>query len=209
MYVPKYFEETRVEVLHEWIRAHPLAALVTLAANQLDANHIPFEINPTPPPFGTLRTHIARANPLWRNLSRNAQALAIFRGPDAYISPAWLATKQIHGKVVPTWNYTVVHAHGPLRVIDDREWLREFVQTLTNRHEAVHPDPWKVTDAPADFIEQQLDAIIGLEMPITQLTGKRKASQNHPPQDRTGIAEGLQREGREASAAMADLVRSK
>jgi transcriptional regulator len=207
MYLPKHFEETRVQILHELIRAHPLGALVTLTPSGLDANHIPFEVDPDPAPFGTLRGHIARANPLWRDFSRGVEALAIFQGPGTYISPSWYPTKRETAKVVPTWNYTVVHAHGALRVIDDRAWLRGFVEKLTNRHEAGRRDPWKVTDAPSDFIEKQLGAIVGLEIPITRLVGKWKVSQNRPPPDRDGVVQGLSQEGRHSAAAMADLVR--
>ena len=207
MYVPKYFAETRVETLHELMRAHPVATLVTLTANGLDANHIPFEINPGPAPFGTLRGHIARANPLWHEHSDEADALAIFRGPDVYVSPSWYATKQTTGKVVPTWNYAVVHAHGRLRVIEDRAWLRKLVESLTTRHEAGRAQPWKVTDAPEDFIAQQLDAIVGIEIPIARLTGKYKASQNVPASDRRGVVEGLLEQECEAGAEMAELVR--
>ncbi len=207
MYVPKHFAETRVETLHELMRAHPLAALVTLTPDGLDANHIPFELDPAPAPFGTLRGHIARANPLWRDASREVGALAIFQGPGTYISPSWYPTKQETGKVVPTWNYAIVHAHGPLRVIEDRHWLRELVERLTNRHEAGRRDPWKVTDAPADFIDQQLGAIIGLELPIARLVGKWKTSQNRPARDQDGVVAGLLQEGHESAAAMAELVR--
>src|SRR5262245_37135384 len=195
MYVPKHFEETRIEILHALIRAHPLAALVTLTPDGLDANHIPFEIDPEPAPFGTLRAHVARANALWRDFSREVKALAIFQGPETYISPSWYPTKQETGRVVPTWYYAVVHAHGPLRVIEDRRWLREFVERLTNRHEASRSAPWKVTDAPAAYIDQQLGAIVGLEMPISQLIGKWKASQNRPAHDQDGVVEGLRHEG--------------
>jgi transcriptional regulator len=147
MYLPKQFEETRVAVLHELIRAHPLGALVTLTPGGIEANHIPFEVDPEPAPLGTLRGHIARANPLWRDFSPDAPALAIFQGPDAYISPSWYATKKITGKVVPTWNYAVVHARGVLRFIDDRDWLRAFVEKLTHRHETRRRAPWKVSNA--------------------------------------------------------------
>ena len=207
MYLPKHFEETRVPVLHGLIREHPLGALVAMTSAGLDANHIPFEIDPEPSPFGTLRGHIARANPLWREFSNDVEALAIFQGPGTYVSPAWYPTKQETAKVVPTWNYAVVHAHGSLRFIDDRDWLRAFVSKLTDRHEAPRPEPWKVTDAPADYIEQMLGAIIGLEIPLTRLVGKWKVSQNRPAQDREGTAEGLLREGGASGAAMADLIR--
>ena len=207
MYLPKHFEETRVEVLHGLIHAHPLGALVTLTPGGLDANHIPFEVDPEPAPFGTLRGHVARANPMWRELLRDADTLVIFQGPGTYISPAWYPTKQETAQVVPTWNYAVVHAHGPLRVIDDKAWLRDFVTKLTNRHEADRREPWHVTDAPDDYIDRQLGAIIGLEIPIARLVGKWKMSQNRPAQDRAGVVDGLLQEGGPTDAAVADLVR--
>jgi transcriptional regulator len=205
MYVPTHFAETRPAVLHDLIRAHSLAALVSHTPAGLVANHLPFEIDPDPAPLGTLRGHMARANPQWRTLS-DAPALAIFQGPSAYVSPAWYATKRETGKVVPTWNYAVVHAHGPIRVIHDRDWLRAFVTRLTRCHEAARPDPWQVSDAPADYIETQLAAIVGIEMPVARLEGKWKVSQNRPEVDRAGVVEGLLREGGKKAAAMAELV---
>ena len=207
MYLPNHFAETRVEVLHQLIAAHPLGALVVATPGGLDANHVPFEVDPEPAPFGTLRAHVARANPLWRDAPPDAEALVIFQGPSTYISPAWYPTKQETGRVVPTWNYAVVHAHGPLRFIDDRAWLRRFVEMLTNRHEAARREPWQVTDAPAEYIETQLGAIIGLEMPVRRLVGKWKTSQNRSAEDRAGVSDGLSREGDEAGQAMARLVR--
>jgi transcriptional regulator len=207
MYLPRHFDESRADVLHGLIHAHPLGALVTLTAGGLDANHIPFEVDPEPAPFGTLRGHVARANPVWRDLSPDVEALVIFQGPDTYVSPAWYPTKQETGKVVPTWNYVVVHAHGTPRFIDDREWLRGFVTALTNRHESGRPDPWQVTDAPADYVESMLGAIVGLEIPITRLVGKWKMSQNRPAHDRAGVVDGLRREGGQAGATIADIVR--
>ena len=207
MYLPKHFEETRIEVLHGLVHAHPLGALVTLTSGGLDANHIPFEVDPSPAPLGTLRGHVARANPVWREFSRDLDTLVIFQGPGTYVSPAWYPTKRQMGKVVPTWNYAVVHAHGALTVIEDRAWLRDFVTGLTDRHEAARPDPWRVTDAPADYIVAQLGAIVGLELRVTRLVGKWKMSQNRPAQDRAGVVDGLQREGGEAGRAIADLVR--
>lgn len=207
MYVPSHFAESRVEVLHDLIRSHPFGALVVLASDGLDANHIPFEIDPEPAPFGTLRGHVARANPVWRDFSSQVDALVMFQGAHAYISPAWYVTKKEHGKVVPTWNYAVVHAHGPLRVIDDRKWLREFVGKLTDRHEAPRSDPWKVTDAPADFIDTMVAAIVGIEIPIAKLAGKWKVSQNRPAQDRAGVIEGLGHLPSDLATSMAQLVR--
>jgi transcriptional regulator len=135
------------------------------------------------------------------------EALAVFRGPDAYVSPAWYPTKHDTGKVVPTWNYAVVHAHGPVRFIEDRAWLRQLVEQLTNRHEAGRREPWRITDAPPDYIDRQLGAIVGIEIPITRLVGKWKVGQNRPPEDQAGVVEGLSHEGGDAAAAMARLVR--
>jgi transcriptional regulator len=207
MYVPAHFEETRVEVMHELMRAHPFATLVTLASSGLEANHIPLELHPDPAPFGTLRGHIARANPLWRELSSDANALVIFQGANRYISPAWYATKEETGKVVPTWNYAVVHAHGPLKVIEDRDWLRQLVGRLTDHHESSRSKPWSVSDAPEEYIEKTLESIVGLEMPIARLVGKWKVSQNRPAKDQSGVIENLLKEDDESSKAMADLVR--
>jgi transcriptional regulator len=181
---------------------------VTVTPGGLDANHIPFEVDPEPAPLGTLRGHVARANPVWRD-SRDAEVLVIFQGPGAYISPAWYPTKQESGKVVPTWNYAVVHAHGRLRAIEDRAWLRAFVETLTNRHEAGRATPWQVADAPADYIESMLGGIVGIEVAVSRLAGKWKVSQNRPAHDRTGVVEGLSREGGAAAVAMADIVRAR
>jgi transcriptional regulator len=206
MYNPAHFRETRVPVLHELIRHHPLAALVTLGPDGLVANHIPMEIDPEPAPFGTLRGHVARANPVWQNTPADVDALAIFAGPQRYITPSWYATKQESGRVVPTWNYAVVHAHGPLRPVDDADWLRAFVTRLTARHEAGRAVPWHVTDAPPDFIERQLGAIVGVEIPLRRLEGKWKVSQNRAAPDRVGVVAGLREGGDPAARAMADLV---
>ena len=207
MYLPKHFEETRIEVLHALVRAHPLGALVTLGAGGLEANHIPFEIDSDPAPFGTLRGHVARANPVWRELSRGADALAIFQGAATYVSPSWYPTKQEGGKVVPTWNYAVVHAYGPLRAVDDPAWLRAFVERLTNRHESGRTAPWHVTDAPADYVGKMVTAIVGIELPVARFVGKWKASQNRTAQDRAGVVAGLEQDGGDAARAMAALVR--
>jgi len=209
MYMPSHFAETRVEVLHELVRAHPFGALVVVASHGLDANHIPFEIDPRPAPLGTLRGHVARANPVWRDFSPDVEALVMFQGPHTYVSPAWYPTKREHGKVVPTWNYAVVHAHGPLRVIEDRKWLRQFVDQLTQRYEAPRAEPWKVSDAPADFIETLIGSIVGIEIQIARLAGKWKVSQNRPEQDRDGVAEGLRQQPGEMQKAMARLVQKK
>ncbi|MCX6955722.1 MAG: FMN-binding negative transcriptional regulator [Verrucomicrobia bacterium] len=211
MYNPPHFTETRPEILHALIAAHPLGTLVTLGSTGLDANHIPFEFDPAPTaaaPHGTLLAHVARANPLWRDHSATTEALVVFQGPQSYVTPTWYTeTKPATGKVVPTWNYCTVHAHGPLRVIDDPAWLLALVTRLTARHECGRPAPWAVADAPADFVAKQLAAIVGIEIPITRLAGKWKVSQNRPAADRAGIVAGLAAEGAGESAAMARLVR--
>jgi transcriptional regulator len=201
MYLPRHFEETRVAVLHRLIEERPLGTLVTATRDGLEASHLPFEIDPDPAPFGTLRGHVARGNPQWKAFARDVDALVVFQGPDAYVSPALYPSKQADARVVPTWNYVVVHAYGPLRVIDDPKWLRGFVERLTNRHERARPDPWKIADAPADFVDKMLRGIVGLEIPIRRLAGKWKLSQNRVPADRLGVAAGLE------DAELAALVR--
>ncbi|MES2692636.1 MAG: FMN-binding negative transcriptional regulator [Verrucomicrobiota bacterium] len=211
MYTPAHFAEKRPEVLHALVAAHPLGTLVTLTSNGLDANLIPFELDPTPTaaaPLGTLRAHVARANSVWHDFSREVEALVVFQGPQAYITPTWyVATKPETGKVVPTWNYCVVHAHGPLQVIDDRAWLHAQVERLVRRHEATQPAPWHVSDAPPDFIEKQLAAIVGLEIPLTRLAGKWKVSQNRPAADRDGVVAALTAQPETNARAMAGIVR--
>lgn len=206
MYIPSQFEQPDIQVMHELIRNRPLATLVTLGANGINANHIPLHFSPTPEPFGVLRGHIARANPLWRDLASDVETLAIFHGPDAYISPSWYATKQEAGKVVPTWNYAVVHAYGSLRIIDDAVWVRAQLEALTQQQEAAFPEPWAVSDAPEEFTVKLLEAVVGIEMVITRLTGKWKVSQNQPPQNQHSVVQGLNAGGQSEAAAMAALV---
>jgi len=206
MYIPAQFEQPDIEAMHELIRNRPLATLVTLGANGIDANHIPLHLEPTPEPFGMLRGHIARANPLWHDLASDVETLVIFHGPDAYISPSWYATKQEAGKVVPTWNYAVVHAYGCLRIIDDAVWVRAQLEALTQQHEAAFPEPWAVSDAPEDFTEKLIGAVVGIEMVITRLSGKWKVSQNQPPQNQRSLIQGLNASGQSEAVAMAALV---
>jgi transcriptional regulator len=161
-----------------------------------------------PAPFGTLRGHVARANPLWRESSSGSGALVIFQGPQQFVSPSWYPTKQETGRVVPTWNYVVVHAHGRVRMIDDGIWVRSHLEQLTNRHEQNRAMPWKVTDAPADFIEKMTSAVVGIEITIERLTGKWKVSQNRSLPDRKGVVAGLEEDGSPAARVMADLVRA-
>lgn len=209
MYTPSQFNENRLEVLQGLIADHPLGTLVTLASDGLNANHIPFEIDSSAGQFGTLRAHVARNNPVWHDLLETVDPMVVFQGPTAYISPSWYATKQEHGKVVPTYNYAVVHAYGPLRVIEDPAWLRAFLVRLTARHEPQAGGNWKIEDAPPDYIEKTLTAIVGIEIPITRLQGKWKTSQNQPAVNRAGVAAGLEGIGSDEALAMARLVQAK
>jgi transcriptional regulator len=172
MYVPRHFEESRPEVLRELVRTHPFATLVTWTGDGLEAEHLPMELDLEPAPLGTLVGHVARANPVWKRTAAGVEALAIFRGPHGYVSPGWYPTKADTGKVVPTWNYAVVHVSGRLRFVEDRAWLRAFVERLTRRYEAGRTAPWAVSDAPADFIDAMLGAIVGVELVVTRFAGK-------------------------------------
>lgn len=202
MYIPGHFDEPRVEVLHALMRARPLASLITLSAGGLDANHIPLHLSADPTPYGTLRGHVARVNPVWRDLARDVEALAIFHGPDAYISPSWYPTKAATGKAVPTWNFAVAHAYGTLRVIDDATWLRAHLATLSASHEAAFPEPWQLSDAPRDYTDKLIGAIVGIEIGITRLRGKWKLSQNQPPQNQAGVIQGLRGTGSGSADAL-------
>ena len=213
MYQPAHFDETRPEVVRELMRAHPLATLVTLDADGLNANHIPLLFDAEDGPHGTLRGHVARGNPVWRQAPRVHDALAIFQGPQAYISPSWYPAKQVDGKVVPTWNYAVVHAYGPLVIKDDIAWMRRFLERLTTRHESVQAHPWKIADAPDDFIAKHMAAVVGIEIPVTRIFAKWKVSQNRSRADGIGVAAGLRNGAatRSDSSAlgMADLVEAR
>lgn len=192
MYVPAHFNETRPGMMRALMRARPLCTLVTQCDSGLVANHLPVQTLDEPPPFGCIRGHIARANPLWQAYRAGSQALAIFQGPQAYISPSFYPSKANTGEVVPTWNYAVVHASGTLRFIEDAAWLREFVTGLTDTHEAPRSAPWKIDDAPAAYIEKMLTLIVGFEFSITALSGKWKLSQNRAQPDRDGVVRNLQ-----------------
>ncbi len=205
MYQVGAFREERIDVMHALMRSHRLATLVTVHDGVPEANHLPLLIDPEPSPNGTLHGHVARANPLWRQAD-GQEVLVIFQGPQAYVTPSWYPSKRETGQVVPTWNYAVVHAHGTLVVHDDREWLRALVTRLTDQQEAGLPQPWRVADAPADYLERMLGAIVGIEIPLARLSGKWKVSQNRTAADRAGVAEGLGSQGDAQAQAMADLV---
>jgi transcriptional regulator len=207
MYLPKHFEESRKDVLFPFMEEHPLGTLITLGSQGLDANHVPFELDPASGPFGTLRAHVARSNPVWRDFSAEVDALVVFQGASSYISPSWYPAKQEHGKVVPTYNYMVVHAAGPVKVIEDAAWLLGLVERLTKRHEGNLGSDWKVSDAPQDYIEKMLVAIVGIEIPIAKLTGKWKVSQNQSAANRDGVVRGLLAIGDDNAAAMAEAVK--
>lgn len=204
MYLPKHFEQRDRDALIALMRARPLATLVVASdGGAPTADLIPLEFHPDHGAHGTLRGHVARANPLWRR--SGAQALAVFTGPEAYVSPGWYASKRDHGKVVPTWNYTMVQARGTLRAVDDAPWLRALVGRLTDHHEAAQPAPWQVSDAPDDYVQQMLRAIVGIEIELMSLVGKWKTSQNRSAADREGVAHGLA----DAQPEMAALVLAK
>lgn len=205
MYLPSHFREDRPEVLRQLIEAHPLAALVSTGASGLLANHLPLLLDPAEGPHGTLTGHLARANDQWQTFG-SAEALAIFQGPQAYVSPAWYPTKHETGKAVPTWNYAVVHVWGAVEVFDDPARLRGFLTRLTDRHEESRPSPWAVADAPPEYIENLLRAIVGIEIRITRIVGKWKVSQNQPEWNREGVVAGLKFEQGEQGAAMAELI---
>jgi transcriptional regulator len=206
MYQPLVFREERREVLFALIRSHPLATLITAGTGGLMANLVPFTLADTNHK-GTLRAHIAKASPQVDALKDGAETLVVFHGPQAYITPSWYASTKEHGRVVPTWNYVVVQVRGTPRIIDDPGWLRVQIGALTSGQEDHRPEPWKVTDPPEPFIEAQIKAIIGVEIPILTIDGKWKVSQNRSAADRQGVYEGLQVEG--INQDMAKLVAEK
>jgi transcriptional regulator len=208
VYIPPHFNEERVDVLHQLIREHGLATLVTYGASGLLASHVPLVLDTSDAggTYGTLRGHLSRANQQWRDYSPDVQALAIFAGPQHYISPTWYPAKTEHGKVVPTWNYIVIHAYGRLETYDDRESLLANVEALTTHHEASRPEPWKVADAPASYIDAQLKGIVGISLRIDRLEGKWKISQNRSAADQASVAAALRESGSDASVAMAETM---
>lgn len=191
MYLPPVFREDRLETLHALIRAHPLATLITSGTGGLMANLVPF-ILVDAGDKGTLRAHVAKANDQLESLRDGVETLVVFHGPETYITPSWYVSTKEHGRVVPTWNYVVVQARGTPRVIDDPSWIRAQVEALTGSQENRRPEPWKVSDAPESFIDGQIKAIIGIEIPIATVEGKWKVSQNRSAADRLGVQEGLE-----------------
>jgi transcriptional regulator len=215
MYQPKQFEVSEQATLHSALRAHPLGTLVTLQDGELVADEVPFYLDATPSaehPLGVLKAHVARTNPLWQRHDAAHKVLVVFKGPQAYVSPSWYATKAEHGKVVPTWNYIVVQACGHLTHKDgDAAWLRAQLDALTHSQEGLRPTPWAVSDAPVDYIDQTMKAIVGIEIPIDTLAGKWKVSQNQPAANREGVVRGLGElpQTLTAAAAVAQAVRER
>lgn len=207
MYLPAHFNHADTASLHALMRQYPLATLVTESDGEPVADELPFLLNATQGSNGTLSAHVARANPLWQAHPADRPVLVIFRGPQAYISPSWYPGKAEHGKVVPTWNYTVVQASGYLRVVDgDAAWLRAQLEALTHSQEAARAHPWQVADAPADYLARMMSVVVGLEIKITRLVGKFKLSQNHPTESRQGVVQGLTAEPAESSRQVAVLM---
>ena len=206
MYVPRAFAVDDIKILHQQMQASPLPVLVTHASQGLLASHVPMLLNPDEGPCGTLYGHLARANPHWQDLAQGTEALVIFAGEQAYISPTFYPGKADHGKAVPTWNYLAVHAYGMAEVFDDAERLLALVSRLSDRQEANRPAPWAVSDAPADYVDSMLKAIVGFRLPITRLQGKRKLSQNRDARDQAGVRQGLLANPNPQDHALAHLM---
>ncbi|HGK7314121.1 FMN-binding negative transcriptional regulator [Aeromonas hydrophila] len=200
MYQPPHFAVTDSETLHQLIRAYPLGALITHGEGGLDANHLPFELDSGEGAHGVLRAHVARNNPLWQEVKDGDEVLVIFRAADGYISPSWYPSKHEHHQQVPTWNYSVVHAHGRIQIRDDARFVRRLLANLTRHHEAGETTPWKMADAPRGYLEAKVAAVVGIEIEIAELVGKFKLSQNKEAADRLGAANTLLDRGQTALA---------
>lgn len=207
MYVPNHFREDDIEKLHQYIRDYGFGVLVIADDEGIEANHVPFYLSlDSDGSLGTLQCHLARNNPDWQRIKEGQTVLAIFQGPDAYVSPAWYPSKEETGRVVPTWNYLAVHAKGRARVIQDPGWLKDHLCQLTDQHERGRAQPWSVDDAPKDFTERLMQGIVGIEVKIEKLIGKLKASQNQSEDNQAGVKAGLGRENAENASAMSKLI---
>jgi transcriptional regulator len=207
MYLPLVFREDDLATIHAEMRKIQLATLVTVTANGMVATHLPLMLDPSVGQYGTLYGHVARLNVQWSESLPEIEALAIFTASDAYVSPTWYPSKQETGKVVPTWMYAAIHAYGSVRFIDDPEWLRDVVTRLTDKHEAAKAQPWKVTDAPEDYVDTQLRRIIGVELPISRIEGKWKFDQRATESDRLGVMAGLEASGTPENLEAAGVMR--
>jgi len=207
MYVPSHFKEESIEKLQQYIRDYGFGLVVIADHEGIEANHVPFHLsvdgNNT---LGYLQCHLARSNPVWQRMQGGVRVLAVFQGPDAYVSPSWYPTKAETGRVVPTWNYLAIHAQGSARIIQDPIWLKHHLRQLTDQHESHMAAPWSVDDAPMDFTDRLVKAIVGVEIKLEALTGKLKASQNQPERNRTGVKAGLESAERAQARAMAKLI---
>jgi transcriptional regulator len=207
MYMPKHFAEPDVDVLHGLIDARPFATFVVFDGNRLVVNHVPFILDRSAGALGTLRGHVARANPVWQALPLAVESVVAFQGPQSYVSPNWVASKHDDGKVVPTWNYAIVHASGFAVAVEDKSRLLDHLTRLTERHESSRSAPWKVSDAPGDYVDKMVGAIVGIEIEIRSLDGKWKMSQNRPARDRESIAEALEGQSDPDALEVARLMR--
>ncbi|MDH3452549.1 MAG: FMN-binding negative transcriptional regulator [Gammaproteobacteria bacterium] len=208
MHLPKQFAESDITVLHALIRAAPLGAWVTEADGELEVNHIPFLLDAERGKFGVIAGHVAKANPVWKSFSQDMASVVIFQGPQTYITPSWYPSKAAHGKVVPTWNYAVVHAYGQPQAIHDPAWLLHHVSQQVDLREKDQAHPWKVADAPPDYIDKMVGAIVGIEISIARLLGKWKVSQNRSQPDKLGTVAGLLNRNDDNANAMAALVKT-
>lgn len=208
MYIPKPHEVSDLPTLHDLIRTHSLGTWATLGEDGLIINHVPFLLDTSRGPYGTLICHVARANPVWQQFSRSVASVVAFQGPNVYVSPSWYPSKHAHGKAVPTWNYTAVHAHGLPVIFEDPVQLINHVTQLTGAHERTQAVPWEVSDAPSDFIQHMARQIVGIEIPISRIIGKWKVSQNRSAADRLGVVAGLQSREEPAAREMAQIVRN-
>jgi len=206
MYIPKHHEETDLSVLHSLVHTHPLGTWAAQGDGELIVNHVPFILDSSRGELGVLMGHVARANRVWQVFSKTVHSVVVFQGAESYITPSWYPSKHAHGQAVPTWNYAVVHAHGLPVVIEDKTWLLNHVNQLTDVHEADQALPWKVSDAPPDYIERMCSAIVGIEIPIAKLVGKWKVSQNRSESDKLGVVAGLLARDNAQSKEMAALV---
>jgi transcriptional regulator len=206
MLVPSHFREENQEKLQQYIKEYSFGVLVVADSKGIDANHLPFHFSASEEhPLGTLRCHVARVNPVWQRIENGASVLAVFQGPDAYVSPSWYETKAETGRVVPTWNYLAVHMQGKGYIFQEHTWLKEHLHQLTDLHESGRENPWAVDDAPSEFTSRLVKAIVGIEIRIEALKGQVKASQNHPERNRTGVKAGLAN-GSAIESAMSEFI---
>ena len=206
MYAPRHFDPPDAAAMHALLRAQPLGMLVTTQAGALAADHVPFLFDAHRGPLGTLRAHVARANPLWREHDATKEVLVVFQGAESYVSPSWYPSKRADPRVVPTWNYAVVHVHGRLRAIEDAAWLRALVEELTTMHESSRELPWRVGDAPEAYLQSMLRGIVGVEIEVSRMQGKWKLSQNRSAGDREGVMRGIDALGLPDAPALARLM---